>query len=397
MNARPQTFSQVLTQIALISAVAVACSSVAAEDARLTALRTVFPEMTQLYSKQFGRPILQCSADAHGQLLVVMGGRGPTTLAAFDTSGAERWRRDLNATFDGPSVDCFVQGANGTVLVITGIDEERAEYVVLNPEGGEILKEVIEGDDAWMLALSPSGRYYYRTFQEGRFIHLMSTFREPDLVLDLQSLLPQFSSASIQVNLIDGDRVVLTQRFQKGYQRCALLSVTSDTPEVLEIWEGDNRQPAPWLRRWYGKGGGYWQTTGMEVARFDSNERQVWTKRFPLSQCIVMCDEQFVGVFANDLHVLEAASGREAGVIQASPGLFAVKDWVCSGGHLVASGIDGTGARLIALVAKVSETGLVSAESIRDMSVSGLEPSRPVIGVAVHASSDSSVVVAFRK
>jgi hypothetical protein len=67
-----------------------------------------------------------------------------------------------------------------------------------------------------------------------------------------------------------------------------------------------------------------------------------------------------------------------------------------SEGRLIANVCAGDATRLVTMTMSVSESGAIVGAAVHGFMTCGLEPSRPVLGVA-KAFSDSGMVVAFRK
>jgi hypothetical protein len=362
-------------------------------------LKAEFPGATQLYAKQIDRPILQCSADADGCLLVVMGGKGPTTLAVMDTTGAVAWHHNLRASFSGPSPDCFVQGANGTILAITGVDEERANYLVLDHRGIVIFDQVIDGGTGyWMLGLSPSGAYYYRVFQHGSQIHLVDVVSGAPKIIDLEAL-PGFTAQSSIVDILEGDQLVVTQGLAGPPHggRTAVLDIDANPPAALQVWD-TSRQPL-W-RRSHADDGSYCDLIGGVLVSCHENRGGItWSRQLYGIRAIVRAsDRPLVAILrSTGLEVLDSSTGRQCGSLSLpSLNLLYMAEGRFSEGRLIANVNAGDATRLVTLTMGVTESCAIVGPTVHAFITCGLESSRPVLGVA-KAFSDSGVVAAFRK
>jgi hypothetical protein len=328
-----------------------------------------------------------------------MGGKEPTTLAVMDTTGAVSWHHNLKASFSGPSPDCFVQGANGTILAITGMDEERANYLVLDHGGTVIFDQVIEGGTGyWQLALSPSGAYYYRVFQQGSQIHLMDVAGGVPKTIDLEAL-PGFSAEASFVDILNGDQLVVTQGLVGPAQggRTAILDIDVDPPAALQIWD-TSRQPL-W-RRSHADDGSYCDlVAGLHLSCYEKRSDITWSRQIPPSRAIVRAsDRPLVAILrSSGLEVLDSSTGRQCGALSLpSPNLLYMAEGRFSEGRLIANVCAGDATRLVTMTMSVSESGAIVGAAVHGFMTCGLEPSRPVLGVA-KAFSDSGMVVAFRK
>jgi hypothetical protein len=98
--------------------------------------------------------------------VLLLGGSENAVIVALDPTGKKLWEQQLKGPLSGGYIDNLQTEANGAMLSIYYIGEEIGEYMVVDPRGAIVFREIIHGDRE--LSLSPGGKYYYRTRQSSR-------------------------------------------------------------------------------------------------------------------------------------------------------------------------------------------------------------------------------------
>ena len=347
-------------------------------------------------------------------------------MVAVDSTGAIVWNKDLitlSGYMDEPYLAWLTGSLGGSNLVVYGIDEDVARYVVFNRDGAIAFDDTLERGTG---TFSPCGKYFYDGRSNAEDIILQrAEGGVRRLMLPPLGDVPTTNECCWTQGLFAGPNRLLAitrirtpwdLKFGKKY-RATIIDLATE-PAVMSELETPPSDEHDYYTIDYAAslhGGGLltheWgeSRSDARISRYDHNGRLLWRSFLKMRQIMVRIvpalDRPLAAVVIDEesLMTMNIDTGKiidSAGVWQDSshPYWAVHEQWFEAGG--IVTSVTGlkTGNEMGVTRVAIDEEGRIGASSVREEWMWGLGRRQPILGIAERCLMDSvCTVVGFRK